>query len=109
MPHIILERHAYAPELNRAHILRKGRVVAQRPCPGALSIKEARAMLWPRLTQGPARVAFYASHYEGARKWLERAYHGRVSSYAAALAFWRQEAAKLAPGGTATIRTRLVG
>ena len=109
MPNLALERHAFAPELNRAFIIHKGRVVAVRPVPGAKSIREARAALWPRIPE-PVRVAVYVSRYaDPARKWLERTYQGRVASYAAALAFKRQQAAKLTTGGTATIRTRLVG
>jgi hypothetical protein len=46
---IILERHAYAPELNKAHIVRKGAIVASLPVPGATSIREARkALFQPR-------------------------------------------------------------
>lgn len=45
---LILERHAYAPELNRAHIVRRGRIVRSLPVPGAQSIKEARKALFPR-------------------------------------------------------------
>jgi hypothetical protein len=44
---LALERHAYAPELNAAHIIRKGRVVAILPVPGARSIREARKALFP--------------------------------------------------------------
>jgi hypothetical protein len=109
MPHIALERHAYAPELNRAFIIRRGRVVAERPCPGATSIREARAMLWPRIP-APVRVATYASRYDTpGRRWLERTYSGTVANHAAALAFLRTQAARLTTGGTATIRTRLIG
>ena len=105
---LILERHAYAPELNTAHILRKGRVVAELPAPGATSIKEARAKLFPRL-QAPVRVAFYASHYPEALKWLEREYAGKVASYENALTFLRAQRAKLTPEGRATLKTRLIG
>ncbi|USN15587.1 hypothetical protein KIKIMORA_04690 [Brevundimonas phage vB_BpoS-Kikimora] len=104
---IALERHAYAPELNTAHILRKGRVVASLPAPGATSIKEARAKLFPRIT--PGRVAFYASQYPAPLKWLERQYAGRVASYENALTFLRTQRAKLTPEGRATLKTRLIG
>ncbi|USN14356.1 hypothetical protein PAPPERLAPAPP_01200 [Brevundimonas phage vB_BpoS-Papperlapapp] len=104
---LILERHAYAPELNTAHILRKGRVVAELPVPGATSIKEARAKLFPRIR--PGRVAFYASHYPEPLKWLERQYGGRIDSYQKGLDFLRAQRAKLTPEGRATLKTRLIG
>ena len=105
---LILERHAYAPELNTAHILRKGRVVAEISVPGATSIKEARAKLFPRL-KAPMRVAFYASHYPERLKGLERQYAGQVASYQNALTFLRTQRARLTPEGHATLKTRLVG
>lgn len=105
---IILERHRYAPELNTAHILRKGRVVAVLPAPGVTSIKEARAKLFPRIPE-PFRAADYASHYPAPQKWLERQYRGRVASYQNALDFLRTQRVKLTPEGRATLRTRLIG
>lgn len=109
MPRLILETHGCAPELNRAHILRRGRVVAIRACPGAATIRDARAFLWPRIA-APFRFATYESRYDTPdRAWLDRAYSGRVASYAAALIFLRQQRDKLATGGAATIRTRLIG
>ena len=105
---IILERHTYAPELNKAHILRKGRVVAALPAPGVTSIKEARAKLFPRIP-APVRVASYASHYPEPLKWLERQYAGKVASYENALTFLRAQRAKLTPEGRATLTTRLIG
>lgn len=45
---IILERHAYAPELNKAHIMRKGHKVASFAAPHCQSIKEARALCFPQ-------------------------------------------------------------
>lgn len=43
---IVLERHAYAPELNRAHIWHKGRKTGELATPGARTIAEARAALF---------------------------------------------------------------
>ena len=105
---LILERHRYAPELNSAHILRGGRVVAELPAPGCTSIREARAKLFPRIKE-PFRAADYASHYPEPLKWLERQYRGRVPSYENALNFLRTQRAKLTPEGSATLRTRLIG
>ncbi len=45
---IILERHAYAPELNKGHIMRKGRKVASFAAPHCQTIKEARALCFPQ-------------------------------------------------------------
>ena len=46
---LALERHAYAPELNRAHVIRHGRTVAKLPAPGCATIREARAALFQPL------------------------------------------------------------
>lgn len=105
---LILERHRYAPELNRAHILRHGKVVVEMPAPGCTSIREARAKLFPRLA-APTRVGYYQSHYPEPLKGLERQYAGRIASYANGLAFWRGQRAKLTPEGRATFKTRLIG
>lgn len=105
---LILERHSYAPELNRAHILRHGKVVAEMRAPGCTSIREARAKLFPRLA-APTRVGAYQSHYPEALKWLERQYEGRIASYENGLAFLRTQRAKLTPEGRATFKTRLIG
>jgi len=44
-----LERHAYAPELNKAIILNKrGDMVATVPAPGCTTIAQARAHCFPR-------------------------------------------------------------
>lgn len=105
---LILERHRYAPELNSAHILRHGKVVAELPAPGCTSIREARAKLFPRI-ETPMRVGYYQSRYPEPMKWLERAYAGRIANYAAGLAFLRTQRAKLTPEGRATLKTRLIG
>ena len=63
--HIYLERHAYAPELNKAHIMRKGLPVAAIPAPGCTSIKAARAYCFPKAE--PRRIV--AAHYERAGEW----------------------------------------
>lgn len=69
---IALERHAYAPELNRAHVIRGGRIVASLPAPGCVSIREARAKLFPVGKAGRLIVA----RYERAAPWhgLNREY-----------------------------------
>jgi hypothetical protein len=49
---LALERHAYAPELNKAHLLHRGRIVASLPAPGCDSIKAARAALFAPAHKG---------------------------------------------------------
>ena len=51
---IIHERHAYAPELNKAHIVNDNRVICALPAPGCTTIREARAKLFA--PAAPAKV-----------------------------------------------------
>lgn len=88
LPRLILERHAHAPEMNRAHVLAPdGRAVAVLAVPGCQSIREARARLFPQPAPGiVARVAYVRpAPWAG----LNRAYGGRVASRAAGLAYVR--------------------
>jgi hypothetical protein len=69
---IALERHAYSPEMNRAHILRRGQIVASMPAPACQSIREARQRLFAPAK--PGRLV--AASYERAAPWegLNRTY-----------------------------------
>lgn len=98
MPRLVLERHAFAPELNRAHVLApSGRVAAVLPCPGCQSIKAARAALFrPVLPGVRATVAFTRpAPWAG----LNRTYSGQVFRRADALAWARYLAAERHAGG----------
>lgn len=73
---IALERHAYAPELNRAHIIRKGRAVASFPAPGCQSIGAARAYCFPRYEARRIVAASYVrdGEFSGLNRTIRAAY-----------------------------------
>ena len=60
---LILERHRYAPELNRCHVLNRGRVAAILPAPGCTTIAEARRTLFRPVK--PVRLVVVHSEREG--------------------------------------------
>ena len=98
MPRLILERHANAPELNRAHVLApSGRIAAVLSCPGCLTIRAARRALFPRPVPGVRAVVSFTrpAPWGG----LNRAYGpGLVPCRADALAFARTLAPRHAGG-----------
>ena len=113
---LILERHAYAPELNLAHILRKGRIVASRKAPNCTTIRQCRKLLYARLA--PAIVATVTSEYsEREFHWLNRTFRGCVKSRIEAFEFAKTCRAKNAgstlldgstlPAATVKVKTRL--
>lgn len=74
---IALERHAYAPELNRALILnRNGDCVATLPAPGCASIRDARRALFAPVE--PRRIVEATkarpAPWEGLNRTLRAAY-----------------------------------
>ena len=106
---IILERHQYAPELNKAHLGPKGarHAVAAIPAVGATSLSEARAKLF---RPSSARiVATVETRYDGELSWLNRRFSGVVQTRLEAVEFARMKRARLVPGGTVHVSTRLVG
>lgn len=103
MPQIALERHAFAPELNKIHLLRTG---ATLPAPGCRSIQQARTEVFPE--PEPRIVARIEVRYPPELAWLNRTFCGRVSSRAEALHFLRNERKRLAPTGVAVLKTQLV-
>lgn len=88
MPKIILERHAYAPELNKAHIVRQGRIVATLPAPRAETIAGARNQLFGRNDFGPI-MATVKKIYPAPWERLSRTWCGAVPSRLYALKFMR--------------------
>ena len=67
---IVLERHAYAPEMNTAHIYRRGVRVASLRAPGATSIRAARRTLFAQARPG-LRVAIWSRYDEPRWRWLD--------------------------------------
>lgn len=108
----ILERHRYAPELNRLHV--RGAVLR---APGAQSIRDARALLFRPVA--PGIWAEIRKTYPAPWSSLSRTYAGRVATRADAIAFARRirdqnRGGPLLDGSTlpapaVTVRTRLVG
>lgn len=105
MPQFALERHAYAPELNKVHLLRASKPLSAAGC---RTIADARQKLFPE--PEPRIVAKITVRYPGELSWLNRTFCGRVKSRAEALQFYRAEKGRMAPGkgGTITVKTQLV-
>lgn len=97
---IILERHLFAPELNKAHI--NGAVL---PAPGCESIQEVRKKSFP--TTIPRIVATVKKRYPGQLAWLDRTHTGIVNSRSEAVAFARKLRAGLVDGGVVSVTTEL--
>ncbi len=104
MPKFALERHAYAPELNKVHLLRTGKTL---PAPGCRTIEQARQEVFPE--PEPRIVAKIEVRYPENYAWLNRTFAGRVASRAQALDFYRAERKRLSVehGGTITLKTYL--
>lgn len=72
-----LERHQYAPELNK---IRFENSTATIPCPGCKSIKEAKAYAFA--AHKPRRFASIGTRYHNpGHQWLNRTFTGAVESY----------------------------
>lgn len=83
---MVIETHAFAPELNKILFVKHGETVAVKKAPGVTSIKEARAVYFQKAT--PGRVATVSSAHDNPNhKWLNRQAQGRISSYAELLKF----------------------
>lgn len=98
----ILERHLYAPELNKVYI--RGVAI---PAPGVTLVSEYRKRNAPRPLFIQATVS--TKYDDPGKKWLQRTYSGAVSTRAEALAFARDLRTKLAEGGRVVVKTKLVG
>ena len=49
---VIIERHTYAPELNKAHFIKHGQRVGTMPAPGCRDVKSFRAAVQPKPVEG---------------------------------------------------------
>jgi hypothetical protein len=106
---LAIEVHKYAPELNKAFFLNnRGEIVACRPAPGIVSIRQFRDKFKPAK---PVRCAWVAHSYsDRSLQWLDRVRSGVVQSYADALRVKRDVQAKVLPDAqvAVTCKTRLV-
>ena len=93
---IVLERHAFAPELNKAHIYHRGKRIALLPAKSACTIKQARAALFAPVT--PCIVATVTKEYQAPYEYLNRTWRGVVKTRAEATSFMRVQQT-LNPGG----------
>lgn len=123
MPHLILEIHRYAPELNKAHVSRRGAIVATLAAPGCRTIAEARAKLFPRVRVGRlVRLALIRPEpWQGLNRERGRALYPLggdslrdIVAHARALAFPESKPATLIdgrtlPAATPVLTSRLIG
>lgn len=105
---LLLERHRYAPELNRLYVYTGNDPHNPLPLrvPQAASIPEARKHL--RLTPAtPVILATVSTHYEDpALQWLNRSYTGTVTSRSEALRYARDVVRPRVIEGLATVTTK---
>lgn len=112
-----IERHAYAPELNRVYIRTGGGFVECR-APGVRTTQEWRAKFKPHAA--PMIWATVSTEYADARfSHLNRTYSGRVDARRDALKFAASVRAKncggilfdgsVMPPARVTVKTRLIG
>lgn len=97
-----LERHSYAPELNKVYI--RGVAI---PAPGITLVADYRKRNKP--VKAFIQAVVSTKYDNPAYKWLQRTYSGAVANRAEALAFAREVRTKLAEGGRVEVKTKLVG
>lgn len=104
---IVLERHHYAPELNKALIGPNGTVI---PAPGCTSIREVRQSLFSPLKRSGRHVVL-STHYPQEKAWLNRRHAGFCDSLQELSIHLHTLRAKLVPGQGAAVKvqSRLVG
>lgn len=104
---IILEKHAYAPELNRAFV---GPTRTEIKVPGCQTIKEVRAQFFRRLPMAGRHVVL-STNYPGDKSWLNRRQSGMCNSVHQLGNALKALRNTLAPGYGATVevRSRLIG
>lgn len=104
---IVLERHRYAPELNKAHIGPNGTVV---PAPGCESIREVRQTLFSPVKRSGRHVVL-STHYPQEKAWLNRQHAGFCNNLRELSNHLHALRAGLVPGlgATVKVRSRLVG
>lgn len=114
---IAIEKHSYAPELNKVMILRGKRVVSSFPAAGVTTIKEARQKFFAPVQTG--RTVKISTEYPAPYKSLDRVYRGRVSGFNDVIRFRDQLREKCSggallngdflPAAKIIIESRLIG
>ncbi|URC22799.1 hypothetical protein KASHIRA_02250 [Serratia phage vB_SmaM-Kashira] len=115
---MVIEIHAYAPELNKILFVKHGETVAKKAAPGIESIRAARAVYFQPIT--PGRVATVSSsHGDPKYAGLNRSARGRISSYTELLNFvdrFRQRHAggelldgSILPHPKISVKTKMIG
>lgn len=108
----VIERHAYAPEMNKAYRIVNGKRILIAKATGGLTttsfdgIKSVRER-FRSIKKGI--IATVKTHYPPEFKWLERTHSGYVETRAQALAFAAELRTKLAEGGSVSVKTCFIG
>jgi len=104
---ITLERHAYAPELNKAYV---GPTATPVPAPGCTSIAQVREKLFSPLRRR-GRHVILSTNYPGDKASLNRQHAGFCNDLPSLANAMKALRTKLAPGYGASIKvsSRLIG
>jgi hypothetical protein len=106
---LAIERHRFAPELNKVFFLNKqGEVIARRHAPGVTCIRQWREKFKPAT---PTRIAIVTSQYaEPSLRWLDKKRTGRINSLSDALQAKREMRSKVLPDAEVKVscKTKLV-
>jgi hypothetical protein len=100
---IVLERHAYAPELNCAYL---GKAGTRIPAPGCTSIKDVRTQLFRPLAARGRHVTL-STHYPATHAWLNRRHSGMCNDLALIVSSIKQLRDRLAPGLGAFVKVNV--
>lgn len=113
---IILERHAFAPEMNKAHILRRVRgnvwqTAGTISAPGCTSIADVRRAKFAPNGSFRRCAVIRSVYAQPQHLWLNKSRGGIVANYTEALTCVRKVRAGQLPdcGAAVTIRTFFVG
>lgn len=114
---MIIEKHTFAPELNKILFVKHGVVVATKKSPGVTSIRQARDIYFSKVQ--PGRVATVSTVYPKPFEHLNRTQRGRVSSFSEVSRFLenRREYAAggplldgtMLPPGKVSAKTKMIG
>lgn len=110
----LLERHAFAPELNTLYRRVAGAWVTLAKAGSSMSRKAFSSIAEYRKNNTPILEPFIhavvRTHYDNPEyKSLERAHAGRVSTRMQALEFARNLKKGLCPGGRVSVQTQIIG